>query len=378
MNVGIEVYIEIITPFEKQMTYTDHELSMIYKLVILKFMNTCFVPLLSYAFDDDDDKSWFKEHGLIEEITFLIILMNAGETLRVIFNILYFLKIAQRKLILWKREKSTVTQLQANEAFENEEIEIYMTLSVVLVFVFSILFFAPIIPGLSIFGIIGSIIIYWVYKILILRRLTIKKSFSSKLLIYCTNILKYAILLNGIMGFCFFNFITDDVSRLSILSLIFSILFVIIPFKNKMIKYFVKEVDRNDGGSYSKNIRKFKHYDILNPVTKAQGQSRLDGHSLRDAIIRAMIKILERKIDSKENDYQLNNVARDGFGVDGLDTLLASQDTIHFRKQRSRRIRNTSETGLKNDENENHKIEEVKPSLNDNEMNDRRTRYLEL
>lgn len=171
INVIIEIYIEIVSPFEKQMTFTELELSKIYKLVILKLSNTCIVPLASHI---NNIQNWSKEHGLIEEVTFLIIFMSIGEILRVIFNILYFLKIAQRKLISYKGQSSTATQLQANEAFENEEIEIYMTLSVVLVFVFSILFFAPIIPGLSIFGIIGSITIYWVYKALILRRLSIK------------------------------------------------------------------------------------------------------------------------------------------------------------------------------------------------------------
>ena len=105
---------------------------------------------------------------------------------------------------------------------------------------------------------------------------------------------------------------------------------------------FVKDIDRDDEDCYTNYIKKFKHYDLLNPVTKAQAQSRLDGHSLRDAIIRWIIKKIEQKVKVKDNDYVLNSIKSDNFGIDGLDALLQTQETFDFTRQRSRLIKGNS------------------------------------
>lgn len=57
IEVLIEVYILISTTFEKQMTNTDYELSVIYKMSLLKFLNNCLVPILG----NNSRAQWFSK-----------------------------------------------------------------------------------------------------------------------------------------------------------------------------------------------------------------------------------------------------------------------------------------------------------------------------
>ena len=74
--------------------------------------------------------------------------MNVGEIVRVIFNFGYIIKLIQRKIEQRKGDKSLMTQRNANTLFENDVTVVGKTMSVVLVFTFTILFYFSVIPGL--------------------------------------------------------------------------------------------------------------------------------------------------------------------------------------------------------------------------------------
>ena len=166
----IEIYILISTIFERQMTNTDVELSVIYKMSLLKFLTTWLVPLLGHTGHD----SWFATSGLVQEMIIVIILLFVCETIRITFNPEFLIHFALRIVEKCKGENSEITQKQANWLAENEEAVFNKTLSIIIVFWFTIMFYLPIIPGLSFIGIIGSFTFYWALKILILRRIAVK------------------------------------------------------------------------------------------------------------------------------------------------------------------------------------------------------------
>ncbi len=166
----IEIYILISTIFERQMTNTNVELSVIYKMSLLKFLTTWLVPLLGHISHD----SWFATSGLVQEMIVVIILLFVWETIRITFNPEFLIHFALRIVEKCKGENSEITQIQANWLAENEEAVFNKTLSIIIVFWFTIMFYLPIIPGLSFIGIIGSFTFYWALKILILRRIAIK------------------------------------------------------------------------------------------------------------------------------------------------------------------------------------------------------------
>ena len=90
IEVLIEVYILISTTFEKQMTNTDNELSIIYKMSLLKFLNNCLVPILG----NNSRSKWFSKNGLVQQVIILVVMLFIWEIIRIIFNPEFLLKYA--------------------------------------------------------------------------------------------------------------------------------------------------------------------------------------------------------------------------------------------------------------------------------------------
>lgn len=88
INIAIEVYILIFSRFERQMTNSDRELSILIKVILLKFLNACLVPIMA---NTNEDK-WFNSNGLVSEVILIVFILNLSEIFRVIFNIVYIYK----------------------------------------------------------------------------------------------------------------------------------------------------------------------------------------------------------------------------------------------------------------------------------------------
>lgn len=183
------------------MTNTEHEISVVGKMSLLKFLNTCLIPLIG----NSSNSNWFDKHGLVEEVSFIVILLSISEMIRIIFHWEYVVKWILRTYQRRKGEKSEITQRQANYLYENDPAAMSKTLSIVYVFFFTILFFAPLIPGLTLFGILGSIFLYWTLKILMLRRKIVKRKLGAKVIIRTTEAIKFGILANAILAYIFFE-----------------------------------------------------------------------------------------------------------------------------------------------------------------------------
>lgn len=237
--------------------------------------------------------SGFLNNGLVQQVIILVVMLFICETIRIIFNPEFLLHFALRTIEKFKGEKSEATQMQANWMFENEEAVFNKTISIIIVFWLTIMFYLPLIPGLSFVGIVGMVTFYWILKVLILRRMAIKKAVSAKMIMNASSLMKFVVLSNAIMAFLFFNFLLSRISIPAIISLVVSSIFFLLPVQKILIDKFVKGVDRDSSGTYDQYFKKFKHYDLLNPVTKARGESRLQGKSLRDAIRRWILNRLK-------------------------------------------------------------------------------------
>lgn len=320
VNVLIEFYIDISTKFEKQTSFTDEELSVTFKMSLLKFLNTWLIPLIGNI----SSVNWFDNHGLVEEVFFVIIFMAISELIRIIFNIDFMFKFLLRNIEKWKGKSSEITQRQANILFENDETELCKTMSVILMFVFTLLFYSSIIPGLAIFGIVCSVLTYWVLKVVLVRRKISKGNINADLFISWSNALAIGVLANAIMGFIFFERLTNQFSVSLILSLIISILFFILPVRRVLWKYFSKPVNRDDSSTYFDFYKKFQHYDIKNPVTKEQGIKRLEGKSLKNSIRKLILNKLLNRV-SQIGVKKVEKIESRGFGLSGLKLLLCSK-----------------------------------------------------
>lgn len=201
------------------MTHTWWEISLIFKMTIAKFLNTCIIPF----FGNPYESQWFIEDGLSGEVATVVIAVFAGEILRIIFYPKFVIKWIVRKYEASKRDKSDITQRQANMLFENDEAILGKSMSVMLVFCFIILFYMPLFPGITVIGIIGSFLLYWSLKIILLRRSVVKKQIGSSLIVNAVKILKIGSFIHAITNLIFLRTVFDSYRAPSIITLIVSI-----------------------------------------------------------------------------------------------------------------------------------------------------------
>ena len=243
-----------------------------YKLSLAKFLNTCLIPIVGYTSDD----LWFAENGLIEEVNMVVVAIFAGELFRIILYPKIVWKYIVRIYETRKGDQSDMTQKDANHLYENDEASIGKSMSVMFVFYLTILFYSPIMPMITLIGIIGSTLLYWVLKVVILRRNVIMRQIDSKLVINTSRILKIGILTYALTNLIFLSSLFKEAYPPSIIGLIVAIMFTILPIRSMLIDRYVLPVNRqiNDKSYYSL-IKCFQHYDLSNPVTAERALLRL-------------------------------------------------------------------------------------------------------
>lgn len=209
----------------------------------------------------------------------------AGEIFRICLYPKFVWKWIVRTIETRRGEQSDITQKEANYLYENDEASIGKSMSVMFIFLLTILFYSPIMPGITVLGIIGSSILYWVLKIVILKRNVIMRQIDWKLVINTSRILKIGIFTNALTNLIFLSSLFSFASPPSIITLIVSITFCCLPVRSFLIKRFVSPVDRaKDDKTYYDYSNGFQHYDLCNPVTAEKALQRLQHNTTKEHI----------------------------------------------------------------------------------------------
>jgi hypothetical protein len=359
VNFILDFFIRFLASYERQMTNSDYELSIIANLSILKFLNACLIPLLSNSVDDD----WFEPQGLVEEIIFIVIFMVIGELFRLLVHWGFLIKWIIRNYERRKGEDSEITQKRANELYENDPIEMASTFTMIFVLFFTVTFFSPIIPGLSLLGLIGSIGVYWILKFTILRRKIIKYALNGKFITRVSEGIKVGILLNAILAYVFFDKIFGRDSTANMIQLIIAAIFFVVPVRLILERIFVKEVEADEEpiDNYKDELT---HYDCKNPITKAMGMSRLQGNSLKATLTKWIIKKLENQV-AIVGKIEIDRIETNSLGLPNFEAL--------FQEQMERRNKEIVELlftpGLRRDRYTNNESENARSSSSEVEDN---------
>jgi len=255
----------------------------------------------------------------------------------------FIFKLIIRKYEERKAEDSEITQKKANELEENDPIEIGKTMSIILVFTFNILFFAPIIPGLVIIGIIGIIVLYWVMKYLMISRQIVKYALSSKLVITATEFIKVGILANAIMAFYFYSRLLNRLSIPATIQLTISLIFFVVPIKRIIIKRYYTKEGEEDFRKFEEVSAGLRHYDVTNPVTRSLGFSRLEGKRFQDIIRRCIIKKLKNSVAQGGGLEVWEDADTNTFGMGNIGLLVDMQKKDNIESIKKNLIRDAVE-----------------------------------
>ena len=199
-----------------------------------------------------------------------------------------------------------MTQREANQLHEFPVVDAANNISNYMVLILTCIFYSPIIPLTIPIALIGSIINYWVYKYMLLRRHKMPQMFSTMMATFFANFMPFVLVVWGISFLVFVQKIhaafwdeyyssqansedqyidanvmtqedfenlaeSDPSSAYGAVALIFALICFVLPFRSLLDCMFNSE-EADDDRQYKKVCHTFSSdYDRENPLTKQKG-----------------------------------------------------------------------------------------------------------
>ena len=257
-----------ISLLEGHYTQTRYLISSAFKLTLVKTINIGLIPILNHT----DTTTWFSPWGLAEDCFYNILFFIFGEVVYTFIDFPHFIKLGRRQYYKYLGNQCSMTQIQANTFWENNPIMISKRYSMVLILLLLSLFYGPIYPGVSLQCLVGLFFMEVVIRYILLRRCTFKIQIGKGLPQWIADFIPAGIFLYSLMNFLFYRAIKGESSFILLTTMIISAVFFIFPFKRNLLRYmFISDVKRKTTDFYREHVNDFKHYDLLNPITKIQG-----------------------------------------------------------------------------------------------------------
>jgi len=224
---------------------------------------------------------FYAKGGLVENM-FYVFITNAFLTPALsYFDPMYFWKVHQRRKAIKLGENTKMTQKQANELFEEPELDLAVKNALLVKTMLMTAFFAPAVPFALIFGILGLVVAYWVDKYLLLRRNALPIALQNELCVNMIENIEWMGLMFGLGNLLFIcgleNSAGTDVYEVLPKGLMYTILgigFVLAMIPSEAINEKVFPiVDEVTEFSTYESVRAEFHtdYHIQNPVTSEEG-----------------------------------------------------------------------------------------------------------
>ena len=174
---------------------TKLNVSVAIKLTIARFLNSSVVLVIA----NYDARFWFKDGSLVYDATVLIFFMAFLNPLLYIIDPWGCYKKRQiSKAKALPDEECKVTQREANQLHEFPIVDAANNISNYINLILTCIFYSPIIPLTIPIALIGSILNYWVYKYMLLRRHKMPEMFSTMMATFFANSMPFVLIVWGI------------------------------------------------------------------------------------------------------------------------------------------------------------------------------------
>lgn len=284
INQCLNFVIELFVNNEKHDTHTEHQCSLAKKKVWAVFMNTALIYILiSWTFENFSGKN-----GLVDNLLYVILSNMVVNTLLQIFDSVYLIKIIERWRLRRYLKCTTMTQIEANNLYQDPSLNIALLFSSVMNIMFFSAFYAPLIPLSTIFGIITLIIYYWTYKYLLLKRVCMPNLLSKRIAYEMIEYVEFVPLFLALGDIIFVTIFYEQTKFIDEIGLILCFINFIFPMKwvNKKlfplrnkIKRFNDEMYKSYGSYFIGEKENAEDYDLFNPVTKKKArEARISGY----------------------------------------------------------------------------------------------------
>jgi cellulose synthase/poly-beta-1,6-N-acetylglucosamine synthase-like glycosyltransferase len=203
INAVLVFVVRAITSGERHETQTKHNVSVAFKLLVARFLNSSLVLVLI----NTNPNTWFRGGDLVYEASILIAIMAMQTPVLTIANPVKLIRWYKKRKAIAEGEECQLTQREANELCEGPPIDIANSISNYMNLICTCIFYSPIIPQAIPAALFGTVVNYWFSKYMLLRIHKMPEMFSGLMAQFFANLMPIIIL---IWAFSFQYFILSS------------------------------------------------------------------------------------------------------------------------------------------------------------------------
>ena len=162
INVVLRLALRFSTKLERTETFTDFESSVVWKIALAIFLNTAIITL--FANYSSGEFNVFQAKGILIQLGFIMTINMVVTGTFTFFDVEYFYILYRRYTSVKKIYNGELLQVEANDAFENQEFELALAHFNAVRALAIALFYQSVFPFGLIFGVIEVGYAYWAYK----------------------------------------------------------------------------------------------------------------------------------------------------------------------------------------------------------------------
>jgi uncharacterized protein YbaA (DUF1428 family) len=241
-NISLRTIVRTLSIKERHETYTAYNLSVAFKLAIVRFVNTAIVPtVVNYAHG-----RWFVDGGLVSDYFSIMISVSFTDPVLYIIDFGVIVSMLKRWYYKGQGEKCLLTQAEANEMFQGPALDMANQFANIINLIMSAFFFHSMLPLALPIGCVGLFANYWANKIVFLRRNRAPDQLSGMMAKFFANFIPFIALLWSLDSVIVYNILYKEVFYIhsirkvapSLACILFVILFLILPIRTLINRLF--------------------------------------------------------------------------------------------------------------------------------------------
>ncbi|CAD8187902.1 unnamed protein product [Paramecium octaurelia] len=263
---------------EQHSTKTEYDISIAKKIGLAEFINvailTLLVNILIKGQNETTINTMYQKGGLNSDVMWIFMTDSFMPWFLFIFDFEHLKKLYIRRQIKQLGSTCKLTQKEANEAFEGPMINLAEKYPAIAKTLLMALFYAPLLPACSFFALASIMGIYWIEKILLLRRDSKPLPTGSDMAQAMVEFYIDLVILIYSLGNCVWEYTVFNTMHWSTwISFIICSIFYLLP-KERVLEFILKiGIDNATEESYDAKSPTFlDDYDRRNPVTAEEAK----------------------------------------------------------------------------------------------------------
>ena len=270
MDILLEIVLEKLTKWEKQVTWTNYYLSFSLKLTLFSFVNSAILPTFCEFFINKSDGYEILISNMLMKFLVNAIVTPGMWTL----NVGYFIKKLKIYYIT-NKDEIDINQKELNELYEYPKMNVSAKYSYIAKTILMSFFYIPIFPLGMLISLLGFILGYWLEKYNFSNMYKTPEMLNRQIAEFYTNYFVLTFFVYGIGDYVFLNE-SYETKTWSLVNIILFGILIIFPYHQMLtFDYLDFEESSIHEQDYNEKYTDFNtDYERANPMTEKEGKLR--------------------------------------------------------------------------------------------------------